>query len=54
MSIEKIENIFWALLVIFIVFWGLGEYTHNIKCRDAGGIPVDNKCINPAAIIEVD
>jgi hypothetical protein len=54
MSLEKIENIFWILLIIFMILWGFEEYTHNIKCRDAGGIPVDTKCINPGAIIEVD
>ena len=54
MSTEKIENIFWLLLIIFIILWGLEEYTFSIKCRDAGGIPVDTKCINPVAIIELD
>ena len=54
MSLEKIETIFWILLVLFLILLGMEQYTHGVKCRDAGGIPVDTKCINPAAVLEVD
>jgi len=54
MSLEKFETIFWILLVIFLILLGTEQYTHGVKCRNAGGIPVDTKCINPAAIIELD
>ena len=54
MSLEKIETIFWILLVLFLILLGIENYTYGEKCRNAGGVPVDTKCINPGAIIEVD
>jgi hypothetical protein len=37
---------------IFVLFYGAGVVEE--ECKDAGGVPVANNCVNPSAIIEVD
>lgn len=56
-SFKIIELVFLIVLLMYmtlVTYVGFTQAEFKERCRDAGGIPTSDVCINPGSIIEVN